>query len=89
MSILIFGIKPHSVSFFAQVAAAAAAASSMLSKAVAISAAVEAEGQLQQVQASLRDQEEQANDAVKVFSHSCSRCCTPLLPTTYQVYGVS
>lgn len=49
-----------------QVAAAAAAARTMLSKAAAISTAVEAEEQLRQVQASLRNCEEQANDAVKV-----------------------
>ncbi|KAL0047708.1 hypothetical protein WJX82_009972 [Trebouxia sp. C0006] len=48
-----------------QVAAAAAAASEMLGRAAAISAALEAEEHLRQIQAGLRDQEEQANDAVK------------------------
>ena len=38
----------------------------MLSTAAAISAAVEAEGRLRQVQIGLRAEEEQANDAVKV-----------------------
>ncbi len=50
-----------------QVAAAAAAASEMLGQAAAISAALEAEEHLRQIQAGLRDQEEQANDAVKVW----------------------
>lgn len=53
-----------------QVSAAAAAAANMLSKAAAISTAVEAEERLRQVQASLRNCEEQANDAVKVLFHS-------------------
>ena len=60
-----------------QVAAAAAAARIMLSKAAAISTAVEAEERLRQVQASLRNCEEQANDAVKVLQqhlHSKRRC---------------
>lgn len=48
-------------------AAAAAAASEMLGRAAAISAALEAEEHLRQIQAGLRDQEEQANDAVKVL----------------------
>ncbi|KAL0028763.1 hypothetical protein WJX79_005643 [Trebouxia sp. C0005] len=48
-----------------QVAAAAAAASEMLGRAAAISASLEAEEHLRQIQAGLRDQEEQANDAVK------------------------
>ena len=51
-----------------QAAAAASAASNMVSKAAAISAAVESEGRLRQVQTSLRQHEEQANDAVKVPS---------------------
>lgn len=38
----------------------------MVSKAAAISTAVEAEERMRRVQASLRDCEEQANDAVKV-----------------------
>lgn len=50
-----------------QVSAAAAAARSMLSKAAAISTAVKAEERLRQVQASLRECEEQSNDAVKVL----------------------
>lgn len=41
----------------------------MLQKASAIAAAVEAESRVQQVQAGLRDQEEQANAAVKVTNH--------------------
>ena len=49
-----------------QVAAAAAAASEMLGRALAISTALEAEEHLREIQAELRDQEEQANDAVKV-----------------------
>ncbi|DBA83906.1 TPA: hypothetical protein ACH3X1_006411 [Trebouxia sp. C0004] len=48
-----------------QVLAAAAAASETLGRATAISAALEAEGHLRQIQAGLRNQEEQANDAVK------------------------
>ena len=59
----------------------------MLSKAAAISAAVEAEGQLRQVQANLRDQEEQANDAVKVLACHVSAAdaafVTPLLHAAY------
>ena len=54
-----------------QAADAAAAASEMLKRAAAISAAVEAEGRLRQVQAGLRAEEEQANDAVKVRSPLC------------------
>ena len=57
-----------------QVSAAAAAAKAMVSRAAAISAALETEGRLRQVQAGLRDQEEQANDAVKVcavYIHCC------------------
>lgn len=42
----------------------------MLSKAAAISTAVEAEERLRQVQASLRECEEQSNDAVKVLQQS-------------------
>ena len=57
-----------------QVAAAAAAASEMLGQAAAISAALEAEEHLRQIQAGLRDQEEQANDAVKV----CLTCACHL-----------
>ena len=49
-----------------QISAAAAAARTMLNKAAAISTAVDAEERLRQVQASLRNCEEQANDAVKV-----------------------
>ena len=49
-----------------QVAAAAEAAEAILSKAAAISTAVEAEEQMRRVQVSLRDCEEQADDAVKV-----------------------
>lgn len=49
-----------------QVSAAAAAADKMLKSAAAIAATVEAEGRLRQVQAALRDQEQQADDAVKV-----------------------
>ena len=57
-----------------QVAAAAAAASEMLGRAAAISAALEAEEHLRQIQAGLRDQEEQANDAVKVrLACACHR----------------
>ena len=59
-----------------QVAAAAAAARSMLSKAAAISTAVEAEERLHQVQAGLRDCEEQANDAVKVLIRRPQKSCT-------------
>ena len=53
-----------------QISAAAAAARTMLNKAAAISTAVDAEERLRQVQASLRNCEEQANDAVKVGSRS-------------------
>lgn len=57
-----------------QVAAAAAAASEMLGRAAAISASLEAEEHLRQIQAGLRDQEEQANDAVKVrLAYTCHR----------------
>ena len=49
-----------------QVSAAAAAADKMLNSAAAIAATVELEGRLRQVQAALRDQEQQADDAVKV-----------------------
>jgi len=59
-----------------QVLVAAAAASEMLGRAAAISAALEAEGHLRQIQAGLRDQEEQANDAVKVrLACACHWAC--------------
>ena len=61
-----------------QVAAAAAAASDMLGRAAAISAALEAEEHLRQIQAGLRDQEEQANDAVKVRLERQKEKITPL-----------
>ena len=60
----------HSNNLLLQVAAAKEQSSDMLSRAAAISAAVEAEAGVQQVQAGLRDQEEQASAAVKVH---CSR----------------
>lgn len=56
-----------------QVSAAAAASEEVLSRAAAISAAVESEARLREVQAGLREQEEQANDAVKVRT-ACTHC---------------
>ena len=61
-----------------QVAAATEQAGDMRSKAAAISAAVEAEARVQQLQAGLRDQEERANTAVKVSRHLVlSALCLP------------
>ena len=56
----------HRNGMLLQVAAARGQSSDILGRAAAISAAVEAEARVRQVQAGLRDQEEQASAAVKV-----------------------
>ena len=68
----------HSNDLLLQVAAAREQSSDMLSRASAISASVEAEARVQQVQAGLRHQEEQASAAVKVH---CSRIIVSKWPS--------